>query len=193
MKTLNTTLLIVLIFTSLSYSQHFASRGIIEIGGNVGFSSTTSVSNGNTANNSTTRFSLEPYVGYFLMPGLELGLIPSFSLSGYGNSSTTSFGFYFAPAWNFDLKSNFYPFVESRIGYNYSSQSDGNPSTEDPSYGGLAWGFRGGVKLKIGSNALLNLAISYEQMTMNRKGWTGERNGENIFAVETGFTVFFGR
>jgi hypothetical protein len=182
------------VFTSLSYSQNFATKGTIEAGGSLGFSSSTSVSNGESASNSTTTIRLEPYIGYFVVNSFELGFEPSFTTSSYGDYSSTSFGIYFAPAWNFDLRSNLFPFLEGRIGYNTSSQDV--PSvlgTTEYTASGIAWGARGGVKVKIGNSGLFNLALSYDQITMNPKDWSGSRNGENIFAVNAGFTVFFGR
>lgn len=181
------------IFASLSFSQNFATKGTIEVGGSIGFSSTTSVSDGQSASNSTTTIRLEPYIGYFVVNSFELGFEPSFTTSSYGDYSSTSFGIYFAPAWNFDLRSNLFPFLEGRIGYNTYSSDDGNSATEDPTYSGLAWGLRGGVKVQVGNSALVNLALSYDQITMNPKGWDGGRNGQNIFAFNAGFTIFFGR
>lgn len=181
------------VFTSLSLTQNFATKGTIEAGGSLGFSSTTSVSNGESSSNSTTTFRLEPYIGYFVVNSFEIGFEPSFTTSSFGDYSSNSFGIYFAPAWNFDLRSNLFPFLEGRIGYNTSSSDDNNSETEDPAYGGIAWGARGGVKVKIGNSGLFNLALSYDQITMNPKGWDGGRNGQNIFAVNAGFTIFFGR
>ena len=114
------------VFTSLSFAQNFATKGTIEVGGSLGFSSTTSVSDGQSASNSTTTIRLEPYIGYFVVNSFELGFEPSFTTSSYGDYSSNSFGIYFAPAWNFDLRSNLFPFLEGRIGYNTSSSDDGN-------------------------------------------------------------------
>lgn len=191
MKKLYSLLAVLLAFTSLSFSQNFATKGTIEAGGSLGFSSTTNVSNGETADNSSTTFRIEPYIGYFITNGLELGIVPSFSTSSFGDNSSTSFGGYFAPAWNFDLRSNLFPFIEGRIGYN--SYDDGISITDDPSYGGIAQGVRGGVKVKLGNSGLFNVSLSYDQMTMNPEDWDGDRNGQNVLAANAGFTVFFGR
>ena len=181
------------VFTSLSFSQNFATKGTIEVGGSLGFSSTTSVSDGQSASNSTTTIRLEPYIGYFIVHSFELGFEPSFTTSSVGDYSSSSFGIYFAPAWNFDLRSNLFPFIEGRIGYNTSSSDDGNSATEDPTYSGLSWGLRGGVKVQVGNSALVNLALSYDQITMNHKDWDGGRNGQNVFGFNAGFTIFFGK
>lgn len=184
----------ILFFGTISLSaQNFATKSTVELGGSLGFSSTTMVYDGNSADNSISTFSIEPYVGYFVINSLELGLIPSFSTQSYGDQSSTSFGVYFAPAWNFDLKSNLYPFIEGRIGYNTSSYDDGNSETDDPSSSGLAWGFRGGVKVQVGNSALVNIALSYDQITMDPENWDGGRNGANVFGVNAGFTIFLGK
>jgi len=184
---------VLLIGTITVNAQNFATKGTIELGGSIGFSSTTGVNNGESSENSLSNFSFDPYVGYFVINGLELGIIPSFSTSSYSDQSTTSFGVYFAPAWNFDLKSNLFPFVEGRIGYNTSSYDDGNSETDESSYGGLAWGLRGGVKVQVGNSALVNLALSYDQITMNPEDYDGDRNGTNAFGVMAGFTIFLGK
>lgn len=185
---------VVLLFGTISLSaQNFATKGTVELGGSIGFSSTTYVSNGESSDNSYSNFSIDPYIGYFVINSLELGLIPSFSNSSYGDNSTTSFGVYFAPAWNFDLRSNLYPFIEGRIGYNTSSYDDGDSETDDPSSSGLAWGLRGGVKVQVGNSSLVNFALTYDQITMDPEDWDGERNGANVLGVNAGFTIFFGK
>jgi hypothetical protein len=178
---------VVLLFGTISLNaQNFATKGTIELGGSLGFSSTTSVSNGQSASNSMSTFMIEPYFGYFVSNGFELGFFPSLTTQSYSGNSSTSLGIYLAPAWNFDMRSNLFPFLEGRIGYN--SYSSGGSSS-----GGLAWGLKGGVKVKIGGSSLFNLALSYDQITYNPSGWTGGRNGYNIFAINGGFTVFWGR
>ena len=181
------------ILSSISFSQNFATKGTVEVGGSLGFSSSTSVNDGQSASNSTTTIRLEPYIGYFVVNSFELGFEPSFTTSSHGDYSSNSFGIYFAPAWNFDLRSKLFPFLEGRIGYNTSSSDDGNSATEDPTYSGIAWGLRGGVKAQVGNSALVNLALSYDQITMNPSGWNGGRNGQNIFGVNAGFTIFLGK
>jgi len=195
MKKLTFLFTALFVFTSLSFAQNFATKGTIEAGGGIGFSSQTGVSDGKSASESSTYFSIYPYVGYFIIDCVELGLMPSFSTSSQGDNSTSSFGVYFAPAYNFNLKSNVFPFIEGKIGYNTSTQKIPNSEGGTTKYtsSGLAWGFTGGVKVKIGNSALVKLAAYYDQITMNADGWSGGRNGENIFGVNAGFTIFFGR
>jgi hypothetical protein len=186
MKKFATLFIALFLFSFVSFAQNFATKGTIEAGGSIGFSSTTAVFDGNSVGDALNTFTLQPYIGYFFTDGFELGLVPSFISLSSGGSTVSNFTIYLAPAWNFDLKSSAFPFIEGRIGYNTVSSS-GN------SAGGLAWGLRGGAKVRLGNSSLLNLAISYDQLTTNPSGWSGSRNGQNIFGVNAGFTIFFGK
>ncbi|MCC6255557.1 MAG: hypothetical protein IT276_11630 [Ignavibacteriaceae bacterium] len=185
MKQLFSVLLIAVLFTGFINAQNFATKGTIEAGGSIGFSSTTAVANGNSVGDALSTFILQPYIGYFISNGFELGVVPSYVSQSSGGSSISTFAIYLAPAWNFDLRSNLFPFLEGRIGYNTVS-SGGSAS-------GLAWGLRGGAKVKLGNSGLFNVAVSYDQLTTNPSGWSGDRIGQNIIAVNAGFSVFFGR
>lgn len=190
MKKLTIIFALLTIFSITLNAQNFAKRGVIEAGGSLGFSSQTAVMNGQSDDKSTTTISIEPYVGYFIIDGVELGLIPSFVRSSYGDNSNSMFGIFFAPAYNFDTRGNLFPFIEGRIGYNSRTiKTPGGEST----LSGLSWGGRGGIKVKVGCSSLANVALSYMQYTYNPENWTGDRNGYNIFAIHVGFTVFFGR
>jgi len=164
--------------------------GTVELGGTLGFNSTTQVSNGEAADESSTTIFFNPYFGYFFINSLEVGIIPTFSSSSFGDQSQNNFGVLLAPAYNFDLGNCWYPFIEGRVGYNTSSQDDGDDETEDPSFSGLAWGFRGGVKAQVGNNALVNVGVFYNNVTMNPENWEGDRNGQNVFGIEAGVAIF---
>jgi hypothetical protein len=180
---------LVFVLGSISiFSQDFGNKGIIELGGTVGFNSTTFVANGESADDAQTTFWFNPYVGYFFMNGFEVGIIPTFATSSLGDNSTTSFGILLAPAWIFDLRNCWYPFIEGRIGYNTETYSPG--VGDDQTWSGLEWGARGGIKAQVGKHALVNVGIFYTQQTWNPKDWEGDRNGYNIFGIEAGVAVF---
>jgi len=181
--------LLLFVICSLSlFGQDFGKKGIWELGGSVGFNSSTAVFDGETANDATTTFFFNPYVGYLVINCFEVGLIPSFSTSSYGDYSSTGFGILLAPAYNFDLHNCWYPFIEGRIGYN--TETFKAPEMDDQTLSGLQWGARGGVKAQVGKNALVNVGIFYTQQTLNPKDWDGGRNGYNIFGIEAGVAVF---
>jgi hypothetical protein len=172
------------------FAQNFAKKGTLELGGSVGFTSTTGVSNGETADESETNFMFNPYVGYFFMNSFEVGLIPSFSTSSFGDQSLSSFGVLLAPAYNFDLGNCWYPFIEGRIGYNTITYDPGIQGVDESTISGLEWGFRGGVKAQVGNNALVNVGVFYRNVTMDPEDWDGDRNGFNQFGIEVGVAIF---
>lgn len=156
----------------------FASPGVVELGGNISFTSTTGVAAGETGGTNSL-FSFSPYVGYFFTDGFELGFNPFEIQSGNGYSSVLIL---VAPSYNFRTASVAYPFIEALLGY--ASVSDGS------SRSGFSWGLRGGVKLALGGNSLLNLGLQYLQVTLDPSGATS-RYGYNQFAFSAGFTVWF--
>ena len=170
------------------FAQNFAKKGTIELGGSVGFTSTTGVTNAETADESISSFFFNPYVGYFFMNSFEVGLIPSFSTMSAGDASLNSFGILLAPAYNFDLGNCWYPFIEGRIGYNTETFDSGlSESTQS----GIEWGFRGGVKAQVGNNALVNAGLFYRQVTLNDDDDPNdERDGFNQFGIEVGVAIF---
>lgn len=188
-------LTIILIVGSVSLSaQNFANKGVWEFGGGIGFSSTTYVYDGESGDDALTSFMFEPYIGYFVINSLELGLIPSFETSSFGDVSSNSFGIYFAPAWVFNLQSNVFPFIEGRVGYNTSTLTyDDEEGEVEETASGLAYGARGGVKVQLGNSALVNASIGYMMSTMEPEDWEGDRVGSDTFDIMVGFTVFLGK
>jgi hypothetical protein len=177
--------LVLMSIVSNSISQDlkkFATKGSIELGGNISFKSMTSVTNGNTGDAYTT-FSLTPYMGYFGDDGWEIGFNPfGITTTSYSGHTTTQIMILVAPSYNFKTEGIIYPFIEALFGY--TAQSNGSTSS------GFSWGGRGGVKLAITDKGLLNLGIQYLQITIdpdqakNRFGW-------NQLDISAGFTVWF--
>ena len=187
-------LTITFIVGSISLSaQNFAKKGIVELGGGLGFTSTTYVFNGESLDDSQTSFWFYPYVGYFIINNVELGIIPRFSTSSYGDLSDNSFGILFAPAYVFDLGNCWYPFIEGRVGYNTWTYEyyDLNLDILESTQSGLEWGFRGGVKAQVGRNALVSAGVFYQMIDRNDDDDPNdERDGFNQFGLEVGVSVF---
>jgi hypothetical protein len=174
-------ILMFLISTSLILAQdNFATKGVVELGGNISLQSITPVIDGNTGN-STSVFTVSPFIGIFATDGFEIGLNPlgitHISSSGY---SITQIRILVAPSYNFKTNGNSYPFIEALLGY--TSQS--NSST----YSGFSWGGRTGVKIGVTDKGLLNLGIQYLLVTLNHEN-SNERNGQNELSVSVGFTI----
>jgi hypothetical protein len=186
-------LLIVVIFLLISSNSHaqttqnFAKQNTWEVGGSVSFSYTENVSNGITSDNGRNVFKLYPYVGYFIIDGLEIGIIPAIELISYGGStSSNSFAIYVAPSYNFYTKSIAYPYVQGAFGYN--DVSSGGSST---SASGIAWALEGGVKINIAGSSLLKIGLDYSQKTLNGSHSSDDRDGVNTLSFVAGFNVFF--
>ncbi len=164
--------------------ERFGLRGHVELGGTVDFTST-SFSQGS---NSVGVFSIAPYVGFFPMNGLEVGVRPLVTIiSPSKGSSQTDLAIFVAPAWNFSSKrSTVTPFVEGLIGF---SSGDYLNSTlgKMESVNGLAYGGRGGVKVQISDFGLLNFAVQYVSLDRTINSLS---NRENRFSVGVGFTVY---
>jgi hypothetical protein len=160
----------------------FAKKGVVEVGGNISFSSISRVSDGETGS-AMTLLNFAPFVGYFITDGFELGVNPfSITSASYGGSSATEVMIFLAPSYNFEAKGNAYPFIEALLGYTSSSNGE--------TRSGFSYGARGGVKLAVTGKGLLNLGLQYVMITQNRSGET-ERNGSNNFSISAGFTVWF--
>ena len=186
-------IMVMLIVSSsniIAQSKPFATKGVVELAGNVSFSSFTPVSNGNTGD-ATSLFVLAPQIGYFVSDGVEIGLTTGISLlpgltviSPSGGESTTFAQIFFSPAYNIITKDkNLFPFIEANLGY--TSESAGNNSFTGFSYGG-----RAGVKIVAANNFLISLAAQYLLITLNPEGAT-ERDGFNYLSVSVGVSGYF--
>ena len=180
-------ILFIIVWASNVEAQNFARKGIIELGGTVGFDSDTDVRDGETADNSTTTFSFEPIFGYFIMDGLELALVPHYQSTSHGDNPTQSqFMIFFVPSYNFDVQSNVYPYIGGLIGYNSFDEGSGDANT------GFSWGGMAGIKVQIGNATLINIGARYLLITANPDNWEGDRNGANRFEIIAGFSAFLG-
>jgi hypothetical protein len=184
MKRFLTVLVFVLSVSIVTFSQDFAKKGTWELGGSVGFTSVTNVRAGTSdPQGATSTFSLSPEAGYLITNNFEVGLVPlSYTSSSYNGNTESQFNVIVAPAWNFDLQSNLYPYVAGLIGY-------GSVSTGSNSYSGLNYGVSAGVKYQVAKSSMLRFGLSYLMATRNPSG-ASDRYGENILEIMAGFSVF---
>lgn len=106
MKNLSICFAVIFLFClSNLLAQGFAQKGIWELGGTINFVNSTSVSNGETAENSPSTFSLNVPVYNFVMDGLALGLIPQFQNLSSGGRSASLFALLAGIAYNLKTQS----------------------------------------------------------------------------------------
>ena len=174
----------------------FAMRGITELGGTISYASYTPVSNGST-DDATSIFSLAPQVSYFVADGFEIGFSPGVafllfppgvtSLSGKGSGSSTAIQLWLTTAYNIQTQSKaVFPFVELQAGY--TSSNDWLFGSSKAS--GFSYGFKGGVKVVAVEHLLVNIAVQYNLLTLNRSGAT-ERSGFNYLTIGAGIGGYF--
>ena len=182
----------ILLLTSLAAAQTssttekaYADKGVLELGGSVGFTSFTGVSAGQTSSTTYTSFSLTPSVGYFVTDGLEVGLDPfSLTINSHTGASSSQTEIHILGGIGYAAKTQgaAYPFVEGVAGF--SSVSEGSYSAN-----GFTWGLRGGVKVALVQHVLLMVGVQYLQVTENPTG-ASSRYGYNQFLVGAGFSIW---
>ncbi len=180
------TVLLCMFFISISLieAQNFAKKGCFEVGGSIGFTSNTPVIGGDTKD-ATTTFSFSSFTGYFITDGFEIGFAPlNYSVtSPPEGDNTTQLTVLLAPAYNFDMKTNIYPFIEGLVGY--TSISSGDVTLD-----GISYGVRGGIKIVLGKNALVNAGVQYMNYTYKPED-ADERTGTNQLMINAGLAVYF--
>jgi len=184
-----------LIFLSLpaanAQTSEYATKGVIDLGGNVSFTSVTPVSAGKTGD-ATTILSFAPRIAGFVTDGFQIGLSPGISflptsgvtvVSPSSGESTTLLQIYAFPGYVVRTPGQkYFPFVEVPIGY--ARISSGNSSQS-----GFSWGLRGGVKATPVGNFLLTIFGEYYQITLNSEG-AKDRTGFNLFTFGIGIGAF---
>lgn len=175
---------ILLICSNSLWAQDFANKEIWELGGTISFVNSTAVHNGQSSESSLSTFSLNVPVYYFIIDGLELGLIPQFQNLSSGGSSASLFALLAGIAYNLKTKSAAYPFFEGQVGFNTASNGS--------SRSGIIWSLNAGAKIQIGSQGLARIGLFYEQRTLNSSNNEGGRNGTDTWGLNVGFAMFFG-
>jgi hypothetical protein len=189
MKKINFIICLIIIFSLRMNAQEFAISGNWEIGGSISYTNVTSVIDGESTESSLNELRLFVPIYNFIADGFEIGVVPSFEYYDFTNSSIIGLGIYWASAYNFNLDSNVFPYIEGRVGYNLISTS---AAQDDVSLSGLGWSIIGGIKTHVGGNALITFGIGYAQQTLESGDYEGDRSGRNIIALSAGISLFFG-
>jgi len=178
--------LITILFIIPLSAQDFGKAGQWELSGNVSFTSETSVFDGETAENSTSTFTVEPMLGVFVYDCIELGLMPMFQTQSHGDNSVTTWGLFAVPQYVFRVN-KMYPYIGAFLGY---ASTDADFGEGSATMSGFSYGAVGGVKFQVAPQALLNIGLQYLLLNMEPEDWDGGRIGMNQFAVVAGFSIF---
>ncbi len=182
MKHLLSIMFVIVVISSVAFSQNFGKTGTIEFGGQAAFMSTTPVVEGETGD-ATTVIMFQPSFGYFVMDGLEVGVNPLSITSMSQNSNTlTNIGFWAFGAYHFTDMGSTYPYLQALLGY--TSVSDG-----DNTASGLSYGVGAGAKFEIAGGLLLDANLNYRFYTYNPDG-ADKRWGNNVLTIGVGLSGF---
>jgi hypothetical protein len=178
-----------LLLASLCAAQEpkpFATKGVVELGGSISYQYSSTINRGVELGHMNL-LSILPYAGYFVTDNIEIGVNPlGIQTYWYSGNTTTAYKILIAPAYNFNSKSDVFPFLEAQIGYTAQTNSG---TFVTPTLDGLGWGGRGGVKIVMGGNGLLNLGVQYQETTLSQSGATS-RTGSNVLMISAGFTIW---
>jgi hypothetical protein len=129
--------------------------------------------------NAITVFLLEPYLGFKISKGLEMGIYPGLSSISGGSNSRTAYQIFLAPAYNFD-GGNTYPFIEGLVGY----------SNSDIGLSGIGYGARAGLKIQIGNSSLVSVGFSFVQQNLSSTNDHVYTENVGTYMFDVGFRVF---
>jgi len=166
----------VLFLTEFASAQSFTQEGTIEMGGDISFSSF----KGSESDEQLITLTFNPYIGYMMSPGFEIGLRPQLTMIDDGDEILTTWGVYMADAYHFNLGSTIFPYVEFLIGFN-------SIANQGSRYGGFGVGGDGGLKINISGNSLLLLKFEYFHEEYNTEG---DYFSINTLSFGVGFRIF---
>jgi hypothetical protein len=178
--------IVLLLLSAVAFNVHaqFATKNCVELGGTVSYSSTTVVSDGTAASESTSLLQFMPFLNYYVSNGFFLGLSPGINIlkSAGASESTKIYALFLTPGYTFSSRSSVFPYIEGLVGYT-ASESGGT------SLSGISFGAKGGIKVTVGNNGLASIGVSYMLINLSAKD-ADKRSGFNNLAVTLGFSVF---
>jgi hypothetical protein len=179
-------------------THKYAKQDIYEFGGEIFFTSTTNdytysgYGNVYASNSTTTDFAINANAGYFVINGLKLGIEPGIEVIHYWTTQTW-LRLYFTPEYVFDTKTSLYPYIAGAVGY-----TSVNPYYNQTA-NGFSWGVKGGLKVNIAGNSLLNIGIRYYEEQYNATyesssvppSTIDNKNKIKLLGLSAGWSVFF--
>ena len=164
-------------------STKFTSKGLWELGGNIGFTSVAPDSNGLTKD-AKLEIKFQPFFGYFIDDNIQIGFIPGIDLNSKENSKWT-FNILAVPAYYIPVNDdNIFPYVRALAGYSRKNAENGAITQ------GFTWGVGAGAKYLLSGNTLVNVGFDYIQYTFNGSG-ASKRTGKNDLSINAGVSYFW--
>jgi hypothetical protein len=185
-------IILLLLLAACNAHAQYATKNVVELGGSISYSSSTAVSNGTAASQSTSIFQFMPYVNYFITDGFSVALLPGINilkLAG-ASSSVKIYGLFLSPGYTFSTGGKVFPYIEGMAGYT-ALKSDANPlgGTGSLDQGGLSYGGKAGIKIGVGNSGLMAIGASYIFFNLTPKG-ADNRSGMNNLAFSLGYSIY---
>jgi hypothetical protein len=172
---MKTTLLSLVLFSFLCFTtdtdaqeeaHRYSKKGIWETGGELFFTTYQEKHSVDGTgylypDSKYTNFMLSIDAGYFVINGLKLGLEQDLEADDIWGHTRTRIKFYFTPEYVFDTKTILYPYIAVSAGYTLNTYQ--SSTAQD----GFSWGVKGGVKVNITGNSLLNIGLRYYEENYN--------------------------
>ena len=188
-------LLMLLIFVSFSTTAQF-NKGRILVGGNVGFSSTTSKSKFGSSSAYTTskssEFSFTPQAGYFIIDNLAIGAGLNLELTTLKPEADVfdevSTALLFQPFVRYYIK----PGVFFQGAYGIGSQKDKQTYqdvTQEQKYGARNWLFAVGYAIFLNDRVAVEPMLGYKTSTLKNKDADSKSWDSSLF-FKVGLQVY---
>ncbi len=185
--------LMSLLAVTVSAAENPIDKGSIILAGNAFFMSQSGDLWENGDGDALTTFAIVPSVGYFITPGLLIGIDVTFNRLSQGDASRTDLaagpmiGYYFnTNSTRTEVKGAVYPFVSAFFNYGQSKfDNDSWDSTTDI----LQFGGHAGIVYMVSDAVGLNLGVNVWSDSYDYEGATESITGTTV-QIGAGFTSF---
>ena len=181
-------LLLVLIIPVMVFAADWElDKGAVELGGTAEFVSMSGDAYENEEGDGYTRFGINPEIGYFVIPHLEIGLMLEYANETLGDYKLNAFGLGpFAGYYFLDEFSTVNPYLGAAFIYGSVSVDQGEGDATTTTTGFM---FTGGALYRLVDHYGIRTAVFYRMDNLDNDDWDESLSG-GIFGIQIGFAGF---
>jgi hypothetical protein len=162
-------------------------KGAVAIGGTAEFVSMSGDAYENAEGDGFTRFAINPEVGYFVIPNLEIGLMLEIANETQGDYKMNAFGIGpFAGYYFLDENSTVNPYLGAAFIYGSITQDWGSGDSTTTTTGFM---FTGGALYRLVDHYGIRAGLFYRMDNLDNDDWDESQSG-GIFGIQIGFSGF---